>query len=149
MIKMPRKKKLEQEGTFKPNPVKVVSAIHAQKLVRRGRSAFYPIIGNLNYSPSNSVVPVVCDFLEVFSDDLLRMPLDWEVYFCIDLQPRTRSIYIPPYYMVPAEFRELKSQLQEWFINGFICLSLTPLGEPVLFVNKTNGSTRMCIDYHS
>ena len=42
---------------------------------------------------------------------------------------------------------ELKVQLQELLDKGFIRPSVSPLGAPVLFVKKKDGSMRLCIDY--
>ena len=67
--------------------------------------------------------------------------------FTIDLIPRTEPISIPPYRMAPAELRELKAQLEELLSKGFIRLSISPWGAPVLFVKKKDGSLRLCIDY--
>ena len=75
------------------------------------------------------------------------MPPDRDIDFCIDLEPGTRPISIPPYRMAPAELRELKAQLQELLNKGFIRPSASPWGAPVLFVKKKDGSFRMCIDY--
>ncbi|GKD24756.1 putative reverse transcriptase domain-containing protein [Tanacetum coccineum] len=44
--------------------------------------------------------------------------------------------------------RELSVQLQELLEKGFIRLSSSPWGAPVLFMKKKDGSFRMCIDYH-
>ena len=49
--------------------------------------------------------------------------------------------------MAPAEFKELRQQLQELLDKKFICPSYSPWGAPVLFVKKKDGSMRMCIDY--
>ncbi|KAI3784032.1 hypothetical protein L1987_43123 [Smallanthus sonchifolius] len=43
--------------------------------------------------------------------------------------------------------QELASQLQDLSDKGFIHLSHSPWGAPVLFVKKKDGSFRMCIDY--
>nr|GFA61205.1 retrovirus-related Pol polyprotein from transposon 17.6 [Tanacetum cinerariifolium] len=43
--------------------------------------------------------------------------------------------------------RELSVQLQELLEKGFIRPSLSPWGAPVLFLQKKDGSFRMCIDY--
>ncbi|GKG28751.1 hypothetical protein Tco_0416116, partial [Tanacetum coccineum] len=43
--------------------------------------------------------------------------------------------------------RQLSVQLQELLKKGFIHLSSSPWGAPVLFVRKKDGSFRMCIDY--
>ena len=68
------------------------------------------------------------------------MPPDRDIDFCIDLEPATRPIFIPPYRMAPSELRELKAQLQELLTKGFIRPSASPWGDPVLFVKKKDGS---------
>ena len=45
------------------------------------------------------------------------------------------------------ELKELKLQLQELLEKGFIRLSVSPWGAPVLFVKKKDGTLRLCIDY--
>ena len=67
--------------------------------------------------------------------------------FTIDLIPRTEPISNPPYRMTPAKLRELKAQLEELLSKGFICLSISPWGAPVLFVKKKDGSLRLCTGY--
>ena len=54
----------------------------------------------------------------MFPADLPGMPPDRDIDFCIDLEPSTRPISIPPYRMAPAELRELKAQLQELLNKG-------------------------------
>ena len=92
-------------------------------------------------------VPVVRDFQDVFPDDLPGPPPEREVDFPIDLVPGTAPISLPPYRMTPAELKELKAQLQELVDGGFIWLSISPWGAPVLFVKKKDGTWRLCIDY--
>ena len=81
-------------------------------------------------------VSVVHEFLDVFPADLPGMPPDRDIDFCIDLEPGTCPISIPPYRMAPAELRELKVQLEELLSKVFIRLSASPWGAPVLFVKK-------------
>ena len=45
------------------------------------------------------------------------------------------------------ELKELKLQLQELLEKGFIHLSVSPWGAPMLFVKKKYGTLRLCIDY--
>ena len=87
------------------------------------------------------------NFSEVFPTDLPGLPPDRDFYFCIDVEPNTQPISIPPYRMAPTELKELKEQLQDLLSKGFIRPSVSPWDTTVLFVKKKDGSTRMCIDY--
>ena len=49
--------------------------------------------------------------------------------------------------MTPVELKELKLQLQELLEKGFIRLSVSPWGAPVLFVKKKYGTLLLCVDY--
>jgi hypothetical protein len=44
---------------------------------------------------------------------------------------------------------KLKKQIEELLEKSFIRPSSSPWGAPVLFVNKKDGSRRMCVDYRS
>jgi hypothetical protein len=90
---------------------------------------------------------VVCEYADVFPDELPGMPPDRYIEFAIELQPGTSPISKRPYRMPPAELAELKKQLQELLDKGFICPSTSPWGCPALFVKKKDESLRLCIDY--
>jgi hypothetical protein len=91
-------------------------------------------------------IPVVCEYADVFPDELPGMSPDRDIEFAIELQPRTTPISKRPYWMPPAELAELKKQLQELLDKGFIRSSTSPWGCPALFVKKDE-SLRLCIDY--
>jgi hypothetical protein len=92
-------------------------------------------------------IPVVCEYPNVFPDELPGMPPDRDIEFVIELQPRTAPISKRPYRMPPAELAELKKQLQELLDKGFIRPSTSPWGCPALFVKKKDESLRLCVDY--
>ena len=92
-------------------------------------------------------VPVVNEFLDVFPEDFPGVPPLREIDFGIDLEHDTKPISIPPYWMAPAELKELKLQLKDLIDKGFIQPSISPWGAPVLFVKKKDGTLRMCINY--
>jgi hypothetical protein len=94
-------------------------------------------------------IRVVRDFPDVFPEELPGMPPDREVEFVIDLLPGTAPISKRPYRMAVEELKELKKQLTELQEAGFIRPSSSPWGAPVLFVQKKDGSQRMCVDYRS
>nr|GEY59999.1 hypothetical protein [Tanacetum cinerariifolium] len=92
-------------------------------------------------------VPIVQDFPEVFPENLPALPPARPVEFHIDLIPGATPVARAPYRLAPSEMKELLEQLQELSDKGFIRLSSSPWGAPVLFVKKKDGSFRMCIDY--
>jgi hypothetical protein len=92
-------------------------------------------------------IPVVCEYPDVFPDDLPGMPPDRDIEFIIELQPGTAPISKRPYRMPPNELAELKIQLQDLLDKGFICPSASPWGCPSLFVEKKDNSLRLCVDY--
>jgi hypothetical protein len=49
-------------------------------------------------------IPVVCEYADVFPDELPGMPQDRDIEFTIELQPGTTPISKRPYRMPPAEF---------------------------------------------
>ena len=65
-------------------------------------------------------IPVVCDYPDVFPDELPGMPPDRDIEFAIELQPGTAPISKRPYRMPPAELAELKKQLQELLDKGIV-----------------------------
>ena len=53
-------------------------------------------------------IPVVCEFLDVFPDELPGLPSDKEIEFKIELLSGTAPISQRPYRMPPNELAELK-----------------------------------------
>ena len=87
---------------------------------------------------------------DVFPEELPGMPPDRDIAFVIDLVPEISPIAKRPYRMAASELAELKKQLEELQRIGFIRPSSSPLGAPVLFVKKKDGSMRLCTEcgYH-
>jgi hypothetical protein len=52
------------------------------------------------------------------------------------------------YGMNVKDLAELKKQIDELLSKGYIRPSSSPWGSPILFVDKKDGTRRMCIDYH-
>jgi hypothetical protein len=92
-------------------------------------------------------IRVVCEFPEVFPDDLPGMPPDREVEFVIDLLPGTAPFSKRPYRMSSAQLSELKKQIKELLEKGFIHPSSSPWGALVTFVEKKDDTQRMFVDY--
>ena len=71
-------------------------------------------------------IPIVCEFPEVFPEDVTSLPPEREVEFSIDLVPGTAPISVSPYRMAPLELRELKEQLEELMAKHFVRPSASP-----------------------
>ena len=90
---------------------------------------------------------VVCEYEDVFPNELPRLPPQRDVDFPIELHPSTSPISMTLHIMVPAKLQELKVMLQELLDEGFIRSSNSPWGAPVLFAKKKDKTLRLCIDY--
>ncbi|XP_058725792.1 uncharacterized protein LOC131597093, partial [Vicia villosa] len=71
-------------------------------------------------------LPIVCDFAEVFPEDVSDLPPEREVEFSIDLVPGTSPVSMAPYRMSASELKELKSQLEDLLEKKFIRPSVSP-----------------------
>jgi hypothetical protein len=94
-------------------------------------------------------IRVVQDYPDIFLEELSGMPPDRDIEFLKELLPGTPPVSKRPYRMPMNELVELKKQLAELQAKGFIRPSSSPCGAPVLFVEKKDGTQRMCVDYRS
>eukprot|EP00253_Pinus_taeda_P022928 PITA_22928 len=92
-------------------------------------------------------IPVVQEFADVFPEEIPGMPPRRDFDFTIELIPGAAPVSWAPYRMSVPELTELKMQLQELLEKKYIRPSVSPWGEPMLFVRKKDGTLRMCIDY--
>jgi hypothetical protein len=90
--------------------------------------------------PTLDQVPVVCEYPDVFLEELPGMPPDRDIEFIIELIPGTAPIAQRPYRMNPQELEELKKQLADMLSKGLIRPSASPWGSHVLFVDKRDGT---------
>ncbi|XP_050914705.1 uncharacterized protein LOC127129595 [Lathyrus oleraceus] len=86
-------------------------------LFENEKSALLVLTKESSDNLSVTQILVVCEFSEVFPEDVTSLPPEREVKFSIDLIPRTTPISVSPYRMAPLELRELKNQLEELLIS--------------------------------
>jgi hypothetical protein len=94
-------------------------------------------------------IRIVLDFPDVFPKELPGMPPERKVEFAIELILGTAPISKRAYRVSEPELVELKKQIDELFEKGYIRPSTSPWVAPVLFVEKKDGTKRMCIDYRA
>jgi hypothetical protein len=98
---------------------------------------------------SLETIRVVSEFPDVFSKDLPGIPPERKVEFAIELLPGTAPISKRAYRVSGPELDELKKQIDELSEKGYIRPSTSPWAAPILFVEKKDGTRRMCIDYRA
>jgi hypothetical protein len=85
----------------------------------------------------------------VFLEELPGMPPERRVEFSIELITGTASISKRAYRVSGPELVELRKQIDELLEKGYIRPSTLPRAALVLFVEKKDGTKRMCMDYRS
>ena len=87
----------------------VISAITARAMVRKGCEAYLAyVIDTKKAKPSLLDIAIVCDYLDVFPEELPGLPSQREIEFAIDVVPGATLTSITPYRMTPVELKELK-----------------------------------------
>ncbi|XP_016747085.1 uncharacterized protein [Gossypium hirsutum] len=118
---------IEVNGIQTSGTVCIISAIKASKPLYQGCAAFLTYVINSDSVESKcSKIRTICEFPDVFSEELPRLSPEREVEFVIKVYPGTDPMSIPSYRMLPTELKELKVQLQDLLDRGFIRPSTSP-----------------------
>src|SRR3954466_3262414 len=90
-----------------------MTARQVDEAIKNGATVFMLFtMANSKERVVSSELPVVCDFPEVFPEEVNELPPEREVEFSIELIPRTSPVSMVPYCMSPSELAELKKQLE-------------------------------------
>src|SRR5260221_6085612 len=88
------------------------------------------------------------NFRDVFSKEAFNELPPWKVWdHAIDLSPGTELPCSQTFPLSPAEQKELDDFLWENLANGHIHPSKSPMGAPVFFIKKKDGSLHLRQDY--
>jgi len=93
-------------------------------------------------------LPLIQEFVDVFIEEILGLPIERELTFIIDLKPGTKHIARTPYRMLISKLQDLKMELNELLDLGLTHPSVSPWGESIIFVRMKDGVWRLSIDYH-
>src|SRR5258708_24421719 len=99
--------------------------------------------------PPESAIPErYKDFTDVFSEEAFaHLPPHKAWDHTIELHPDAKLPRGRTFPLSPAEQKELDTFLRENLANGRIHLSKSPIGAPVFFVKKKEGSLHLVQDY--
>ena len=96
-LSKPGKDPLVWEGDYISTPNHIISFLRAKRMVSKGCLAFLAHLrDDTSQVPSIESVSIIRECLDVFPANLPGMPPDRDTDFCIDLEPGTRPISIPP-----------------------------------------------------
>ena len=90
------------------------------------------------------------DFADIFSADLAsELPEHTRIndHTIKLVDSYQQPPYGPIYNLGPVELETLKAYIKTNLANGFIRPSKLPVGAPILFDRKSNGSLRLCVNY--
>src|SRR5258707_15036606 len=99
--------------------------------------------------PPRSAVPEhYKDFADIFSEEAFtHLPPHKAWDHAIELHPNAKLPRGRTFPLSPAEQKELDEFLQENLVNGRICPLKSPIGAPVFFIKKKEGSLCLVQDY--
>ncbi|GJX14447.1 putative reverse transcriptase domain-containing protein [Tanacetum coccineum] len=118
------------EGDKGGSRLKVISCIKTRKYIEQGCHLFLAQVTKKKSKEKRMEdVPVICDFPEVFPEELLGLPPLRQVEFQINLRPGAAPVARAPYRLAPSEMKEFSVQLQELQEKGFIRLNYRELNK--------------------
>ena len=105
----------------------LLSTIQLKDLLR-DEAQLFSLMASLSIDNRVTIdeLQVVCDFPEVFPDDIPDVPPEREVEFSIDLVPGTKPISIAPYRMSASKLSKLKKKVEELLEKKFVRPSVSP-----------------------
>jgi hypothetical protein len=136
------------QGIPRAVAVREISAMQLKKCYRKGYQLFAARVEEVFQNVVSNLEDheVLKEFKDVFQE-VLGLSLKRDINFSINLMPGATPVSKAPYRMSTPELKELQLQLKELLKKGYIRLSVSPWGSPVLFVKKKDGTMRLCIDF--
>jgi hypothetical protein len=144
---------------------KPISVSAVAKHLRRGGKVYEfavhqtskPTVSDNDSQPSTStpapsehaerISRLMSKYGDVFRDELPPGQHGPQAPELVTQEPGTQPVYTPAYRASPREREEMLRQVNEGIALGHVRVSKSPYGSSVLFVAKSDGSLRMCIDY--
>ncbi len=99
--------------------------------------------------PPDALQHLLAEYADVFQDMPSELPPTRTSWHTVRTEPGHSPPYRRMYRLTTEEEAEVRRQITELLAKGFIEPSSSPYGAPVLFVQKKDGTLRMCIDYRA
>ncbi|XP_057250761.1 uncharacterized protein LOC130591454 [Beta vulgaris subsp. vulgaris] len=126
-LKAPDERRVSYQKFVTKPQIQIVYGLRAQKMPEFDNFGYLCSVIDLNsLKPSIVDIPVVCDYPNVFPDEIPGMPPQRELDFSIEIIPGSAPISKAPYRMTPTELQELKKKLDELLEKGYIRPIVSP-----------------------
>ena len=131
-----------------------LSALELRKLASEADSQIYVMIvsdpdSHASADTANSMAqPILKDYADVFSETPPGIPPERGIGHTINTGTNS-PIARPAYRMSPKEKDCAEEMVSQLIQKGWIRPSHSPYSSPILFVQKKDGSLRMCADYRA
>ena len=101
-----------------------------------------------NKSVEPTIPKAYNEFIDVFSEESANvLPKHGKQDHAIDLMDDKQPPYGPIYNLSETELTTLRQYIDKNLASQFIRPSKSPAGAPILFVKKSSGALRLCVDY--
>ena len=108
-LRIPKSKEVTFIGERSNYLSNVISTAIARTIVRKGCEAYLAsVVDTKKAKLSSSDIPIVCDYPDVFPEELLGLPPRREIEFAIDVVSGATLTSITLYRMALVELKELK-----------------------------------------
>jgi hypothetical protein len=117
-----------------------------------GKKLYLNSLDGVTSVPSTTPIdPSIPDEFKAYADVFSKssaeqLPKHGSYDHTIPLESGTNLPYGPIYSLSGTELKALDEYLKENLVKGFIRPSFSPAGSPILFVKKSDGSLRLCVD---
>eukprot|EP00253_Pinus_taeda_P002988 PITA_02988 len=121
--------KQELKRIKRPVQIRPIIASQLAKCIRKGCQIYAIQVGYANSKNKTATlenIPVIQEFADVFSEEILGLPPKRDKDFTIELVLGVDSVFQAPYRMSTIELKELKMQLHELLDKNYIRPSVLP-----------------------
>lgn len=132
----------------------VINFLQARELIRDGGNPILATVRSAHADPAGSdspvhppeVVQILDEYGDVFENLPPGIPPERGAPFTINTGD-SAPVFGRGYRLTPKEKDQVEAQIKDFLAKQWIRPSQSPYGAAVLFVQKKDGSLRMCVDY--
>ncbi|THC87561.1 hypothetical protein EYZ11_012993 [Aspergillus tanneri] len=140
--------------------VEIINEAEVNRTLREGKQVYAAYVsttennqveirvGSATIGEGVRIPAIYKEFEDVFSEENAGiLPAHADHDHAIDIQPGKEPPYRPIYPLSESELAVLRRYIEAALEKGWIRPSKSPAGAPIIFVPKSDGTLRLCVDY--